>query len=198
LHDPAIESYFNWFFLYFIYNLLLVLPLLLYQNLNESTAIFYVLALFAQGAGAWQAYRAALQFWQNRHHRIFSMMYIIGVTIAALLHAFYLEIPQGSADGNWVMWYKNRAVAFPYIAFMFLAGWTFAWQFLKGFNSLLGLMKARTFFLMTTAFILPFAAFFYHGAQNLTHIYAAFVIAIAGLIMVIIGNNLIGFLHRRK
>jgi hypothetical protein len=196
--NAGVEAYYNWFFLYFLYNFLLVLPLFLFDELNKFTAIFYASALVFLGIAAWQAFRSSLHFSANPHAKLLSTLYIIGVTIASLLHFAFFEIPVGSPDGNWVFWYSNQPLSLFFTFFMFVAGWHFSWQFLKGMARLEGLIKLRSIFLALGSFTLPFAAFYYFGAESLMHIYLAFAAAISGLVFLAIGNVILGILHKKS
>ncbi|MDO8523444.1 MAG: hypothetical protein Q7S12_04170 [bacterium] len=185
------KNYFNWFLFFFLYNLALVLPLVMFYELKRESSFFYAAALFFLGLGAWNAFRVGLSLLvqDESRRKIFSIFYVSGVIAAVALHFIFSEVPKGSPDGKWVFWYGNAYVSYIYILFMMTAAWTFTASLLKGYSSLGKVyLKARTLLLMFGGFILSFAAFYYFGATELIHIYLAFLFSILGLMFFLIGN----------
>ncbi len=54
------------------------------------------------------------------------------------------------------------------------------------------LLKMRALLLALGGFILPFAAFYYLGAETINHIYLAFIFSISGLAFFVVGNIILG------
>ncbi|QQG42296.1 MAG: hypothetical protein HYW15_02140 [Candidatus Giovannonibacteria bacterium] len=194
LNSAAVGNYFNWFLLFFLYNIFLILPLALFGELNFISGIFYNFALLFLGLGAWQALATALDFMAANSllKKTVSALYLAGIAAAIGLHFAFPEIPRGTLDGNWVLWYSNQSISLFYTLFMFIAGWLFALTFLKGINAMPALLKFRGYCFVFAGFVLPFAAFYYFGAKNVMHIYFAFSFSILGLLLFAAGNILVG------
>jgi len=187
-NHPAAKNYFNWFFLYTFFNLSLVLPLIVFDELNIYTGYFYAIALFFLGLAAWQAFKTALNFIGGFPKKYASIIYLIGVMAVTALHFIYPEIPMGSADGKWVFWYPRSWISLLYVAFMFVAGWTFFASFLRGMRGISPVLKLRALLFSSGAFLLPLAAYYYFGAAKISDIYLAFIFAIGGLFLFAAGN----------
>ncbi len=197
----VVDNYFNWFFFYFFYNVFLVLPLVFFDRLNLFVGYSYYFALIFQAIAAWYAFKAGVGLMSVKKSTadILSFLYITGVMVAVLLHFLYPEVPAGTTDQNWVLWYSNQPRSLLYTFFMFVAGWTFALANLKGFNSIsLVSLKIRACFFMLAAFTLPFAAFYYFGARNVNDIYLAFVFAVLGLLFFAVGNVIVRFILKEN
>lgn len=199
--DFLLDSYFNWFLFFFLYNILLILPLVIFDELNVATGIFFASAMIFLGLATWHAVRFILSFIivAESRRRFFATLYLIGVLMAALLFFVFPEVPTGSPDRNWVFWYGNRTVALIYSAFMFIAGWTFAFGNLRSISALnSAILRSRALFYALAGFTLPFAAFFYFGVKEVRDLQIASAISIVGLTLFVLGNNFIGILLNRK
>lgn len=198
--SDVLKDYFNWFLFFFLYNISLVLPLLIFNELNDAARFFYAAALEFLGIAAFYAFKVAIKLLiKNQYlNNFLSFIIIAGVTAAAGLHIIFRQIPQILPGGHWIIWYQNMYVSYFYIFFMFVAGWTFALSMLKGYLSLSStILRVKSLFLCAGSFFLPFAAFFYFGAKNISHIYFAFIFSILGLIFLLTGN-LLGLYHSRN
>lgn len=197
--SPTLKAYFNWFLFFFIYNLLLIAPLVIYDELNFKTGLFYNLAIVSLALGMWQAMHAALHLvvTDAARRRFLSFLYLSGILLAAALHFVFPQLPQGSPERDWIFWYPGQKIALFYTLFAFVAGWTFGYSNLRGFRYLTsGFLKVRALFFAFAGFIMPFAAFYYFGATRVSHIVLAFIISILGLICFIAGNIIIGLLRK--
>lgn len=198
-NSEGIQSYFNWFLFFFLYNISLVLPLLIFDRLTPATGFFYDLALLFLAFGAWYAFRVALSllFGDGGRQNLLSSLFVVGVLLAVSLHFIFTEVPRGSLDGKWVFWYSGRSVTNFYVLFMFLAGWTFAAAFFKGiFYAEAVLLKLRSLCFALAGAILPIAAFYYFGAEKISNIYLAFLFSILGLLFLAFGNIAVGLFRK--
>ncbi len=189
--DSAISFYRNWFLIYFFFNVSLVFPLIFSDDLGWNVAIGYGVALFFLAIAAWQAFKLPLRFFAKDplKFKLVSGLFILGVLVAAFLNFIFLELPQGTPDGKWVLWSSNIYVISFFNFFMFVAGWSFALLFLTGIRlARHWVQKWRSIFLSLGAFVLPIAAFYYFGAKSFTDVYLAFIFAISGLMFFAIGN----------
>jgi len=199
LKKHTIKLYFNWFLFFFLYNVFLVLPLLIFNELNIFTGVAYVLALLFLSLGGLQGFMLGLSFWDVDHtiSRRLSLFYLIGAIFAVLLHVVFFEVPHGSLDGNLVLWYMNQPVSLFYALVVSVASWMVACALLKNIFSLLHfLLKIRLIFLSLSTLILPFAALFYFGATDVMPVYIAFLIVGISLSFFIMGNIGIGVLRK--
>ncbi|MBI2610009.1 hypothetical protein HYW53_02425 [Candidatus Giovannonibacteria bacterium] len=195
--NESIGAFFYWFLYYFIYNFILALSIIIAGELNELVGISYAIALVFQGFAAWNAFNVALNLagFNFFIRKSFSWLYLLGMLIASMLHLIYFEIPIGTSDAKWVLWYSNQPRSLFFTFFMFVAGWTFALVHFKALFLLhSAALKMRAFFFALAAFILPFAAWFYFGAQDVNDIFFAFLFAILGLVFLAVGNVVIGVL----
>lgn len=195
-NQPEIKAYFNIFLSFFLYNILLITPLILFREPNAVYVIFYLAALFALTFTGGNAVKFSLFFLvsEEKKRRMLINLYFGGAWLAVGLHLIFREIPIISPDGNWVFWYSGTTISYFYILFMFLGGWPFALVMLRGFYGLSSdLLKTRAILLALGGLTLPFAALYYFGAQNVTHIYLAFLFSITGLVLFLIGNIIFGF-----
>ncbi len=197
-NSRTVAYYFSWFLFFFLYNIFLVLPLILFRELDFRASSAYALALVFLAVAAWSAMKVGLNIFglSENSKRIISFLYIFGAVMSAAAHFYASKTPSLSWDGKWVFWYGGGFASYAYIFFMFAAGWIFAASIMRGFSSLRSyLTKIRASLLFSGAFILPFAAFYYFRATELAHIYLAFLFSIIGLTSFMAGN-LIGFFKK--
>lgn len=188
--------YSTWFLFYFLYNVILVLPLLLFKDLNYWSGIFYNFALVSLAFAVWFIFKMALNFLvlDRKKSSNISKLFIIIILLVTSLYFIFPEIPRGSEDGKWVFWYSNRLIAFLYSSFAFIAGWILGFSFLKEFRQISEIsLRIRSSILSFISFILPFAAFFYFTAQTKIHLYLAFLISILCLTFLLIANFITKF-----
>ena len=193
--SETVRAWFNWFLLFFLYNLILAVPLVILEKLDLRSGIFYNVALAFLALAVWQAFNIAIQIGitDEKRRKAFSFLFIAGASLAVLLHFAFPEIPTGTPNGKWVLWYSSQPISLSYTFFMFVAGWTFAWVHFKGMTYLSSpLLRLRSLAFALGAFVLPFSAFYYFGAQKLQHIYLGFSFSIIGLIFFALGNMTIG------
>lgn len=181
--NESVEAYFKWFSGFFLYNIFLITPLLIFEELNTYTAYFYLLALLALGYAAWNAFRISIRFLAGEYSRsLLNLFFIFGTGIGVLLHAANFRVPTGSPDGNWVFWYSGEPAALVYVLFMFVAGWSFALLHLINYTKMESVfLRTRSLLFALGGFTLPFAAYFYFMASTMNYIYFAFFFSIFGL-----------------
>ncbi|MBI2023477.1 hypothetical protein HYT01_02875 [Candidatus Giovannonibacteria bacterium] len=192
------KNYFNWFLLFFLYNAALITPLLVFKEVFAASAYFYLLALLFLGIACWNAFKVgvSLLLHDKRLEKFWSGAYIIGIIGSVFLQFLFFEIPLIAPGGKWIFWYSNN-IAYFYIFFMFVAGWTFAAAFIVGFKNLGSLqLKIKALALFGAGAVLPFAAFYYFRAVRIEHVYLAFFFSILGLVFFLAGN-LVGLFKRR-
>jgi len=192
-----LKGYFLWFAFFILYNVAHIFAALLLQKFPIWSGIGYILALFFAAIATWHAFRVGLYFFgvTGKKYATLSWLYIIGVMSALSLHILFFEIPQ-PANENWIFWYSNRPIAFTYIFFMFVTGWTFAFGIMKSLSTLPGvILKLRALFLAFPALILPLAAYFYFAPTSVRDIKFAMAINIFALLSFILGNVVLGIVQ---
>jgi len=197
----AIRLYFNWFLFFFLYNLFLILPLVIFDRLNLITGIFFNTALLFLAIGAWYAFQVGLNLMAVRAtlFKLFSTIYLFGVLFATVLYFIFPEVPRVTSDGKWILWYSNQPVSLFYSLLLAPAGWLFVVAIFKGWTSLKSrLLKTRACFFGFSGFILPFAAFYYFCSKSATDIYLSFSLIFLALVSFLIGNVVLGFFIKHK
>src|SRR3989344_1184445 len=113
LDKATMRAYFNWFLYFFLYNTILMLPLLIFSELSLLVGRFFNVAMIFLGLAAWQAFNMSLNLLITNElkRKLFSFFYLIGISIAVVLYFIYAEIPKGSDDGNWVLWYSGEFIS---------------------------------------------------------------------------------------
>ena len=201
LDKTSMRAYFNWFLFFFLYSVLLLLPLIIFNELNLITGRFLNIAFVFLSLAAWQAFNVALNLLVSNEQKrnFFSMLYLIGITIAVILNFIFVEIPVGSANGKWVLWYSGEYISFFYTLFMFIAGWTFTFINLKEVSKLQQiLLKIRAILYALAGFILPFSSLYYFGVQNMWEVQLSFMFSISGMTLFAIGNIPLGIILKRR
>lgn len=196
--SDVVENYFNWFLFFFLYNIALAAPLLIFQEISAIFAYIYLLALLFLGVAGWNAFwvAMALLLKNAQFEKVLSRIYIAGIIVSVFLQFLFFEFPRLTPGGKWILWYSGP-VAYFYIFFMFAAGWTFAGSFIKDLGTVASqILKIRGIILATGAFVLPLAAASYFRAPNINYIYFAFGASIAGLFLLLSGN-IMGFFSKK-
>ncbi|MBU1014831.1 hypothetical protein KKI17_00090 [Patescibacteria group bacterium] len=188
---PTVQSYFNWFLFFALYNFTLVLSVLLFAESPFALGIGYIIALFFLGLGAWQAFLLNLYFICVKEpvRNLLSLFYLGGIIFTLLLHGMFFGLPTATADGNWIFWYPNQMISFLYIIFMFAAGWSVTIVMGRYAPSLpQGPLKTRSILFSLASFLFPFAALLYFAATNVVHLYISCSLVVLSLVLLVIGN----------
>jgi hypothetical protein len=195
-----LKKYFTWFVFFALYNIALMISAIFYDAVPIMSGIGYLIALVFLAIGAWQAFSVAIELLPLAKgvHQILVLFYILGALVSVGLHAVFFEVPQ-ALNVNWLLWYPNQIIAMPYILFMFLAGWAFAFALGKSILAVQETsLRTRGLFMSMSGFILPFAALFYFAAGELSHIYISFGTVTTGMVLFVFANIGVAITRRSR
>lgn len=197
--NKAINDYFAYFILFFLYNAFLVFPLIAFDELNIYGGFFYAAAMSSLCIMIWHGFRLSLTLLglKDFSRRFLSSLYFLGATIVIVLHFVFIEVPVGSENGKWVFWHTNQSLARSYDILVIIVLSVFIYAMMKGFFVVdSGWLKLRSILLALAGILTASSAFYYFGATKIEHIYLAFVCAISGLLLFAFGNILIGIFNK--